>query len=159
MSVQVVSKFWHHLYSDFSFSFLLFSFCLFRATPAARGSSQARGSNWSCSRQPIPQPQQCKIQAMSAAYITAHSSAGSFNPLSGGGDQICILMDTSWVLSPLSHKGNSLDFFFLMLFSVSIWQLKGSVFWFLVFCQAQGVCSSPVRGFNSMPQLQAEPWP
>ena len=30
-----------------------------------------------------------------------------FNPLSEARDRMCILMDTSWVLSPLSHNGNS----------------------------------------------------
>jgi len=32
---------------------------------------------------------------------------GILNPLSKAGDQICVLMDTSWVLNPLSHSGNS----------------------------------------------------
>ena len=30
----------------------------------------------------------------------------NLNPLSEAGDQIHILMDTSWVLNPLSHSGN-----------------------------------------------------
>ena len=30
-----------------------------------------------------------------------------FNPLSGARDQTCNLMDTCWVLNPLSHSGNS----------------------------------------------------
>ena len=29
------------------------------------------------------------------------------NPLSEARDQTCILMDTSWILNPLSHNGNS----------------------------------------------------
>ena len=41
------------------------------------GSSQARGSNQSWSHQPIPQPQQHKIQAASATYTIAHGNAGS----------------------------------------------------------------------------------
>ena len=45
-----------------SVHFILSFFCLFRATPVACGSSQARkwnkGWNWSCSCQPTPQPQQ-----------------------------------------------------------------------------------------------------
>ena len=35
------------------------------------------GLNWSCTCWPMPQPQQCRIQAMSATYSTAHSKAGS----------------------------------------------------------------------------------
>ena len=38
-----------------------------------------------------PTPKQCQI----------------VNPLSEARDQICILMDTSWVLNPLSHKRNT----------------------------------------------------
>ena len=67
-------------------------FCLFRAAPVAYGSSQAGGrigataaslrhsqSNTGSEPhlQPTPQPQQCRIQAMSATYTTAHSNAGS----------------------------------------------------------------------------------
>ena len=35
------------------------------------------GSNRSCSRQPIPEPQQCRIQATSVTFTTAHGNAGS----------------------------------------------------------------------------------
>ena len=35
------------------------------------------GSNRSCSRQPVPQPQQCQLQAVSATYTTAHGNARS----------------------------------------------------------------------------------
>ena len=43
-----------------------------------------------------PQPQQCQIRAMSAAY-TAQVNAGFFNPLSEVRDRTCILMNTSRV--------------------------------------------------------------
>ena len=39
-----------------------------------------------------------------------HHSSGQrriLNPLSEGRDQTCILMDTSQILNPLSHSGNS----------------------------------------------------
>ena len=36
-----------------------------------------KGSNWICSCQPTPQPQQCQIRATPATYTTAHSNAGS----------------------------------------------------------------------------------
>ena len=56
------------------FFFVCFAFS--RATPTAFGSSQARGQiRYSC--QPTPQPQQCKIWAMSAIHTTAHSNARS----------------------------------------------------------------------------------
>ena len=34
---------------------------------------------------------------------------GILKPLSEDGDQTCVLMDTSQVLNPLSHKGNSIS--------------------------------------------------
>ena len=40
-------------------------------------------------------------------YPAAHSNAGSFNPLSEAKDQTHVLMDTSQVLNPVSHNGNS----------------------------------------------------
>ena len=49
----------------------------FRATPVAYGSSQAMGWIKSCSCWPMPQPQQCGIQATSVAYTTAQSNVGS----------------------------------------------------------------------------------
>ena len=57
---------------------------LFRAAPAAYGSSQARG----------------RIRAAAAAYTTEIAS-------SKARDQTRILMDTSQVCNPLSHNGNS----------------------------------------------------
>ena len=52
-------------------------FGLFRAAPMSYGGSQVRGSNWSYSCQPTPQPQQRQIQAESVTYTIAHSNAGS----------------------------------------------------------------------------------
>ena len=37
----------------------------------------------------------------------------TLNPLSEARDWICVLMDTSWVLNPLSHSGNSENIFLL----------------------------------------------
>ena len=55
---------------------LILPFCLFRATLAAHGGSQARVELelWAWL---IPQPQQCQIQAMSVTYTTAHGKDGS----------------------------------------------------------------------------------
>jgi len=73
---------------NFFFSF----FCLFRATSAACGSSQARD--------PIRAvawltPQQHQIRAASATYSSRQHQI--LNPLSKARDQILLLMDTSWV--------------------------------------------------------------
>ena len=97
------------------FFFGLFVFCLslfvclpFKAESVAYGSSQARGH----------------IRAIAAAVgrRDSHSNTGSehhlqlpcslwpcqiLNLLSEARDRTCILMDTSWVLNPLSHNRNS----------------------------------------------------
>ena len=66
-----------------------------------------QGSNQSCSCRPTPQPQQRQIQAASATCTAARSGAGSSNPLSEARDRTHFLKDTSWILNPLSHNGNS----------------------------------------------------
>ena len=50
------------------------------ATPAAYGSSQARGQNQSCSSRPTPQTQQHGIRAASVTYTTAACSAAMLDP-------------------------------------------------------------------------------
>ena len=44
---------------------------------------------------------------MSVTYTTTHSNTGSLNPLKEARDWTCILLDTSQVLNPLNHNGNS----------------------------------------------------
>ena len=64
----------------------------FMAAPAAYGSSQARVWIGAAAARPTPQPRQHQI----------------LNPLSKVRDRTYILLDTSQVLNPLSHNGNSL---------------------------------------------------
>ena len=59
--------------------------------------------------------QQLEIPAVSATYTTAHSNAGSFNPLSEARDPTYVFMDPSQVHQLLSHEGNS--FFLVIIFS------------------------------------------
>ena len=63
-----------------------------------------QGLNQSCGCWPTPQPQQCRIQAMSATRTTAQGNAGSSTTLSEARDQTLILTDPSAVLS---HEGDS----------------------------------------------------
>ena len=63
------------------FFFFFFFFSLFRAAPAAYGSSQARGRMGAAAAGLTPQPQQ----------------HGVLNPLSRARDRTQVLMDTSWV--------------------------------------------------------------
>ena len=84
-----------------SLSFFFFFFLLFRATPTAYVSSQARaqiGANITA----VPDP--------SRVYDLHHSSwqCQIFNPLSKANFQIHVLMDTSWFHNLLSHNRNSL---------------------------------------------------
>ena len=68
------------------FEFIIFIIIyLFRTTPKAYGVSQARyqirataaGLHHSHSNWPIPQPQQCRIQALSVTCTEAHGNARS----------------------------------------------------------------------------------
>ena len=59
------------------FLFVCFAFPFSRATPAAYGGSQARGSNRSYSCQPKPEPQQRWMWASSVTYTTAHGNTRS----------------------------------------------------------------------------------
>ena len=69
----------------------------FRALPAAYGGSQARGYNWNYSCQPTPQPQQCRIQATSAACTTAHGNVESLTQHSEARNQTQNLMVPSQI--------------------------------------------------------------
>ena len=89
------------------FFFYLFIFFLFRATPVAHGSSQARS----------------QITA-TAMWVLNHIcdlrcslwKCQILNPENEAGNQIPILMDTSRVLNPLSLNGNSRILSFLWSF-------------------------------------------
>ena len=80
-------------------SFMLtgFFFCLFRTTPAAYGSFQARGPIRAVATGLCHSHSNGGIQATSMTYTTAHSKAGLFNPLSEARDGNRILMDASHV--------------------------------------------------------------
>ena len=60
-----------------SLFFLFFYFFLFRAAPAAHESSWARGSNWSYTWKPTPEPQQRQIWAASVTFTAAHGNSRS----------------------------------------------------------------------------------
>ena len=53
-----------------------------------------QGSNWSCSCQPTPQPQQCSIWAVSVTNTVAHGNAGFFTLWARPG----IELTSSWIL-------------------------------------------------------------
>ena len=96
MEASLLQFFWNSLRIDGFFYFVLFCFCLFRATPIAHGSSQARG----------------RIRAVAAGLCQSHSHARSklhldlhhsspqrqiLNPLSEARDQICNLVVPSQI--------------------------------------------------------------
>ena len=65
----------------------------------AYGSSQARGRTIAAAARSMSQPHQRQI----------------LSPLSEARDRTRILMDTKWVLNPLSHNGNSGSYFLIWL--------------------------------------------
>ena len=80
-------------------SVCFWSFCLFRVTPVAYGGSQARGPIRTVA-QPMPQPQQLRIWAMSVTYTTAHSNAESLIHWAGPGIQL----SSSWMLVVFANR-------------------------------------------------------
>ena len=86
---------WYLRYFIILFYFILFYvFCLFRAAPMAYGGYHARGLIRATACQPMPEPRQCQIQAMSSTYTTAHDNVGSLTHWASPG----IEPETSWFL-------------------------------------------------------------
>ena len=79
---------------SFTRLFIYLSFCLFQGWIQGMWRFPGYGSNWSCSRQPTPQPQQLGIRAVSATYTTAHGNAGSLTHWGRPGMELA----TSWFL-------------------------------------------------------------
>ena len=88
-------------------------FFSFRAIPVIYRSSQARGRIIAAAAS-LCQPQQCGILDL------CHNlwQCQILNPLGKARDRTYVLMDTSRVLNPLSHNGNSLWDAFM-----SVWRL------------------------------------
>ena len=101
----------------------IFKFFLFRAAPAVYGSSQVG----------------IKLELHLLVYATAvemtdlshiHNLCCSLwqwqilNPLNKARDWTCILMDTNWVLNPLSHNWNSYFWILLEIKSLSLISIK-----------------------------------
>ena len=55
-------------------------FFFFRGCTLSIWSFSGQGSNWNCSHQPMPQPQQYGVWAMSVTCATAHSNGRSLTP-------------------------------------------------------------------------------
>ena len=103
-------------------------------------------SNQSCNCWPRPQSRPCQIQAKVCDLGHSSRQCQIFNLLGEAREQTHILMDTSWVLKPLSHDENSWSpvfnffFFFLWLpllkFKTFIWPnfLLSYLYNFQVFC-------------------------
>ena len=95
----------HHRLETYLFFFVCLFFC---SGPNLRHTKVPRlRVNQSYSCWPMPQPQPPRIQAASVTYAAAHGKTRSLTQLMEARDGTHILMDTSCVLNPLSHNGNS----------------------------------------------------
>ena len=81
------------LYFILFYILLYFIFCLFRATPAGYGGSQARSQIRAVATS-MSQPQQRQFRATSAIYTTAHDNARSVTNWARSG----IKPVSSWIL-------------------------------------------------------------
>ena len=86
--------------------FLNFLFFIFRATPVAYGSSQARGQIGTA---PWAYTTTTATRDPSRIWELCHSlwQCQILNPLSEARDPTRILMDTSWIPNPWNHNRNS----------------------------------------------------
>ena len=96
--------------------------------PLAYGSSQTRGKNGTAA-----EPYATAMAMLDPSYIChlLHSlwQHWMLNPLSEARDQTHNLMDTSWVLNPLSHSGNSGDkFFFILILFTKLGSQLGQIY-------------------------------
>ena len=106
------------------FFFFFFLVIFFRATPVAYGGSLARGSNWSLSCWPRPQPQH-QVWAASVTYTTDHGNLGSLTHWVMPGSE----HPTSWFLVRFASAvpWQELLFFFGYIFETTYYQ-KGEYF-------------------------------
>ena len=84
------------LFTEFTESLSLsffFFFFLFRVTPVTYGIPRL-GVNQSCTCWPMPQPQKCRMGAVSVNYTTANGNAGSLTYWARPG----IKLKSSWIL-------------------------------------------------------------
>ena len=104
----------------------VFVFCLFRATTAVHGGSQARG----------------RIGAAAAGLRHSHSNTNPslvydphhsvrqcwiLNPLCKARDRTHVLMDTTWLRNLLSHSGNSYINRLLIYHDILVWVTPASL--------------------------------
>ena len=97
-----------------------FVFGLFRAVPAAYGSSQAMDGIGACICWPTPQPQQFQIQAASATYTTGHGNARSLTLWVRPGTEPA----SSWVLVRFVSTGPRQELLILKLTSLRVEKLS-----------------------------------
>ena len=93
--VKIIMAFQHKMPGSNTFVPIFFFFFLFRATPAAYGSSQVRGRNGAAAAAGLCHSHSNDRLESRLTYTTAHSNARSFNPLSEARDQTHILMGIS----------------------------------------------------------------
>ena len=104
---RVKSEIWGTAWDAHFFSFLFFFFLSFYSHTFSIWKFPGQGSNHSCSCWPTPQPQQCRIQAVSATYTTAHGNTRSLTHWTRPGMELHPHRDKHQVLNLESHNRNS----------------------------------------------------
>ena len=84
----------HHSRNSCFFNFLIFWSFVFLGPHLQHMEIPRLGVNWNCSYRPMPQPQQCGIQATCVTYIIAHWNAGSLTHWERPGME----STSSWIL-------------------------------------------------------------
>ena len=140
-NIQRSSKFLLKIYLFVYLFSQLVSYCLFSAIPTAYGSS------W------LGVESELHLLAQTTATATLHPSCilslccslsqhQILNSLSEARDQTHMLMDTNWVLNPLSHDRNSFFKIFNEIQCVNFFSLTISIFCFYL-----GHFSQPLMAF------------
>ena len=128
---------WSLAHGKVGFFSLFFFFPFYGCTCGIR-KFPARGRIGVAAASLKPQTQHRQVRAASMTHTAACGNTGSFNPPNEARSSTQILMDTSLVLNPLSHNGNSQSCFLVLTMYHSIvicsHEVKDTPYYFFATC-------------------------